>query len=87
MEVSVLPIAGDLSDEDRARMQYLVVHAGRGRALHVVQVYGWSEGERAAADNAALVMAAVAWVRSLGDVPALVVGDFNATVQSMGIDG
>eukprot|EP00974_Lingulodinium_polyedra_P076400 7393888-Lingulodinium_polyedra.AAC.1 len=32
-------------------------------------------------------MAAIVWVRSLGDVPSLVVGDFNATVQTTGIDG
>eukprot|EP00974_Lingulodinium_polyedra_P090073 8734036-Lingulodinium_polyedra.AAC.1 len=32
-------------------------------------------------------MAAIAWLRSLGDVPSLVVGDLNATLQTMGIDG
>eukprot|EP00974_Lingulodinium_polyedra_P010444 1002915-Lingulodinium_polyedra.AAC.1 len=72
MEVRVLPIQGELPDEERARLQYVVVHAGRARALHVVQVYGWPEGDRAASDNAALVMAAIAWLRSLGDVPSLV---------------
>eukprot|EP00974_Lingulodinium_polyedra_P002035 191506-Lingulodinium_polyedra.AAC.1 len=32
-------------------------------------------------------MAAVVWVRSLGDAPALVVGDLDAALQTMGIDG
>eukprot|EP00974_Lingulodinium_polyedra_P111245 10760551-Lingulodinium_polyedra.AAC.1 len=71
MEVRAVPMAGELTADERARLQYLVADAGRGRALRVVQAYGWPEGERAAADNARLLMAAVAWVRSLGDVPAL----------------
>eukprot|EP00974_Lingulodinium_polyedra_P088920 8619432-Lingulodinium_polyedra.AAC.1 len=59
------------------RAQYAVVHAGGARALHVAQVYGEAEGARNADNNLALVMEAVAWLRSLGDVPALLVGDFN----------
>ena len=48
----------------------MVVHAGGARALHIVQVYGESSGPRSADYNLSLVMEAVAWLRSLGDVPA-----------------
>ena len=69
-----------ISGIDRAqatRMQYAVVHAGRHRALHIVQLYGYADGPAATQDNERLVFAALAWLRSLGDVPALLVGDFN----------
>eukprot|EP00974_Lingulodinium_polyedra_P052630 5063091-Lingulodinium_polyedra.AAC.1 len=59
------------------RAQYLVVHLGGARVLHLVQIYGTSDGARAADANLGLVVAAVAWLRSLGDVPAVVLGDFN----------
>eukprot|EP00974_Lingulodinium_polyedra_P063742 6154126-Lingulodinium_polyedra.AAC.1 len=65
----------------QGRVQYAVVHAGGARALHVVQVYGESESARSADANIALVMEAVAWLRSLGDVPALLVGDFSLSLD------
>jgi endonuclease/exonuclease/phosphatase family metal-dependent hydrolase len=71
----------------RGRMQYAGIHFGRRRALHIVQLYGIADGSRTAADfNASLVLAAVAWLRSLGDVPALVVGDFNLNLAHAAID-
>jgi endonuclease/exonuclease/phosphatase family metal-dependent hydrolase len=71
----------------RGRMQYAVIHFGRRRALHIVQLYGVADGSRAATDfNASLMLAAVAWLRSLGDVPSLVVGDFNLDIAHAAID-
>jgi ribonuclease HI len=71
----------------RGRMQYAVVHFGRRQALHIVQLYGIADGSKAAADfNASLVLAAVAWLSSLGDVPMLVVGDFNLNIAHAAID-
>jgi ribonuclease HI len=72
----------------RERMQYAAVHFGRKRALHVIQLYGRADGSRVSSDfNASLVTAAVGWLRSLGDVPALVVGDFNCSLADAAIDG
>eukprot|EP00974_Lingulodinium_polyedra_P095254 9229552-Lingulodinium_polyedra.AAC.1 len=76
-----------LTEAERQQLQYLVVHAGRRKALHVVQLYGWADGRAAAADNARLLLCAVSWVRSLGDVPALIVGDLNCTLEGTGIEG
>eukprot|EP00974_Lingulodinium_polyedra_P039611 3800054-Lingulodinium_polyedra.AAC.1 len=61
---------GCATDEE-GRLQFLAAHAGGRRALHVVLVYGHAEGARAAEANVRLVMEAVAWLRSLGEVPAL----------------
>eukprot|EP00974_Lingulodinium_polyedra_P032016 3083672-Lingulodinium_polyedra.AAC.1 len=66
------------------RVQYLVVHLGAARVLHVVQVYGESEGARSAQSNLHVVVEAVAWLRSLGDVPAVIVGDFNVALDHSG---
>eukprot|EP00974_Lingulodinium_polyedra_P038819 3718373-Lingulodinium_polyedra.AAC.1 len=60
---------------------------GGSRVLHVVQIYGQSEGRRSADANLGLVVAAVAWLLSLGDVPALVVGDFNVGLDQSGVEG
>eukprot|EP00974_Lingulodinium_polyedra_P094873 9194458-Lingulodinium_polyedra.AAC.1 len=32
-------------------------------------------------------MSAISWLRSLGDAPALVVGDINCSIASTGIEG
>jgi hypothetical protein len=68
-------------------MQYAAVHLERKRALHIVQLYGLADGSRTSLDfNASLVLAAVAWLRPLGDVPMLVVGDFNLNIGKATID-
>eukprot|EP00974_Lingulodinium_polyedra_P109180 10564320-Lingulodinium_polyedra.AAC.1 len=69
------------------RVQYAVAHAGGARALHVIQVYGESEGARSADSNLAIVSEAIAWLRSLGDVPAVLVGDFNMSLDDSGMEG
>jgi ribonuclease HI/endonuclease/exonuclease/phosphatase family metal-dependent hydrolase len=72
----------------RERMQYAVVHFGRKRALHIIQLYGLADGSRASIDfNVSIVTTAVGWLRSLGDVPALVVGDFNLNLAEVALDG
>eukprot|EP00959_Pyramimonas_sp_CCMP1952_P079392 1659425-Pyramimonas_sp.AAC.1 len=60
-----------LTSEQACRLQYAVLHFGGRRALRIVQVYGHADGPAAAEDNEALLLAAVSWLRSLGDVPAL----------------
>eukprot|EP00974_Lingulodinium_polyedra_P036738 3522689-Lingulodinium_polyedra.AAC.1 len=55
------------------RVQYAVVHAGGARALHIVQIYGESQGARSADANLTIVTEAIAWLRSLGDAPAILV--------------
>eukprot|EP00974_Lingulodinium_polyedra_P067408 6526635-Lingulodinium_polyedra.AAC.1 len=52
--VRTFPMGGALSAREQQRLQYAVIHCGRRRALHVVQIYGWAEGATAAADNARL---------------------------------
>eukprot|EP00974_Lingulodinium_polyedra_P089961 8722014-Lingulodinium_polyedra.AAC.1 len=37
--------------------------------------------------NLAVVVQAVAWLGSLGDVPALIVGDFNVALDQSGVEG
>eukprot|EP00974_Lingulodinium_polyedra_P074213 7191973-Lingulodinium_polyedra.AAC.1 len=69
--IRVHPLPEGMAGLAEGRVQYAVAHAGGARALHVVQVYGDSQGARSADSNLALVMEAVAWLRSLGDVPAL----------------
>eukprot|EP00974_Lingulodinium_polyedra_P014854 1437719-Lingulodinium_polyedra.AAC.1 len=76
-----------LTEAERQRMQYLVVRAGRRKALRVVQFYGWADGRTVAVDNACLFMCAVSWLRSLGDVPVLTIGDLNCTMEGTGIEG
>ena len=61
----------NLAEDQTGRLQYAVIHVGRRRALHVVQIYGHADGSTKLADNERLVVAAMAWLRSLGDVPAL----------------
>ena len=81
------PLLEGMEPRMRKRMQYAVVHFGRQRALHIIQIYGSAEGGKIAGEfNGSLVLAAVAWIRSLGDVPALVVGDFNMSLASAAID-
>ena len=71
----------------RSRLQYAAVHLGRRQALHIVHVYGYGEGGRQAEEfNASLVLTAAAWLRSLGDVPAFVVGDFTLRLAEAGVD-
>jgi ribonuclease HI len=75
-----------VTDEQR-RMQYAVVHFGKRCALHIMQLYGRAEGGKPAEEfNASLVLAAAAWLRSLGDVPALIVGDLNVSLANTAID-
>eukprot|EP00974_Lingulodinium_polyedra_P020881 2019276-Lingulodinium_polyedra.AAC.1 len=50
-------------------------------------IYGESDGARSAEANLAVVVDAMAWLRSLGDVPALIVGDFNVALDQSGIEG
>eukprot|EP00974_Lingulodinium_polyedra_P009519 911800-Lingulodinium_polyedra.AAC.1 len=52
--VRTFPMGDALSAQAQQRLQYAVVHCGRRRALHVVQIYGWAEGALAASDNARL---------------------------------
>ncbi len=79
------PVEG-LSVEQAARMQYAVAHMGRSRALHVVQLYGYADGATKNEDNEHLVLLALAWLRSLGDVPALIVGDLNLVLRGSGVE-
>ena len=62
-------------------MQYAVVHMGSQHALHIVQIYGHAVGASKDDDNEKLVMAAMMWLRSLGDVPSIMVGDLNLVVH------
>ena len=75
-----------LNPDQEKRMQYAVVHLGRQRALHIVQIYGYADGAAAVPDNERLVLAALAWLRSLGDVPALIVGDLNLIVHGSSVE-
>ena len=69
------------------RLQYAAIYLGRGCVVHVVQCYGHAEGDaRAAEDNAQMVLAAAAFLRSLGDVPALIVGDLNMAISESGVE-
>lgn len=82
--VRSVAIAG-LTVEQARRLQYAVVHLGGQRALHVVQVYGHADGPCVAEDNETLLLATMSWLRSLGDVPALLVGDFNLVPQGTSV--
>ena len=75
-----------LTVEQACRLQYAVLHLGGQRALHIVQVYGYADGPSVAEDNEALLVAAVSWLRSLGDVPALLVGDFNIALHGTSVE-
>ena len=75
-----------LAPEQARRLQYAVLHLGGHRALHIVQVYGHADGLAAADDNEALLIAAVSWLRSLGGVPALLVGDFNLVLRGTSVE-
>lgn len=68
-----------LSSDQACRLQYAVVHLGKRRAIHTVQIYGHVDGPAA-------VVAAVSWLRSLGDVPALIVGDFNLPLGGTSVE-
>ena len=68
-----------------SRMQYAVVHLCNERALHIVQIDGHADGATKDEDNEKLVIAAMSWLRSLGDVPSLIVGDLNLVVPSSGV--
>jgi len=63
------------------RLQYAVVHCGSRCAFHVMQLYGHTDGPSVVALNEELLMAALSWLRSRGDVPALlIVGDFKMSL-------
>jgi ribonuclease HI len=69
------------------RLQYAAVYLGQRRVVHLIQIYGHAEGDaRAIEDNAQLVLAAAAFLRSLGDVPALIVGDLNMALAEAGVE-
>eukprot|EP00974_Lingulodinium_polyedra_P129510 11210304-Lingulodinium_polyedra.AAC.1 len=59
---------------------------GGGSARHVVQVYGHAEGARAADANLRIAVDAMAWLRSLGDVPAIILGDTNVSLDANGVE-
>ena len=80
------PMRG-VSGDAAPRLQHLAVHLGRKDALHVVNVYGYTGGARVAELNEMLLLEAVAWLQSLGDIPALIVGDLNLRLEGCGIDG
>eukprot|EP00974_Lingulodinium_polyedra_P078882 7640820-Lingulodinium_polyedra.AAC.1 len=60
---------------------------GGDKVLHIVQVYGHAEGARAADGNLRIVVDAMAWLRSLGDVPAIILGDMNVSLDVSGVEG
>ena len=75
-----------LEPQQASRMQYGVLHLGKHRVLHMVQIYGHADGAVKDEDNAKLIIAAMAWLRSLGDVPSLIVGDFNLVLQGSAVE-
>ena len=74
-----------LQPEHIGRLQYAVMHLGRRQSLHIVQIYGHADGQQKDDNNEKLIMAAMAWLRSLGDVPAVIVGDFNLLLPGTGV--
>eukprot|EP00974_Lingulodinium_polyedra_P060333 5816768-Lingulodinium_polyedra.AAC.1 len=50
---------------------------GGARVPHVIQVYGEAERARSADGNLRIVVDAMAWLRSLGNAPAVIVGDLS----------
>ncbi|CAK0911414.1 unnamed protein product, partial [Prorocentrum cordatum] len=70
-----------MTPEQACRLQCAVLRLGGQRASHIAQVYDYADGAAAVEDNEALLLAALSWFRSLGDVPALLVGDLNLVLH------
>ena len=49
---------------------------------HVAARQAWQAAER----NESLILAALSWLRSLGDVPSLIVGDFNLALSKSSVE-
>ncbi|CAK0848334.1 unnamed protein product [Prorocentrum cordatum] len=76
-----------LSGRHPGRLQHVALHFGQGRALHVMNCYGYAGGRQDIDRNADLILEGVGWLRSLGDAPALLVGDLNCRLADTGLDG
>lgn len=81
-----IPMEG-LAPEQQARIQLVAVFLGDHRVIHVLNLYGRPGGARDQDWNAQLVLAAVSWQRSLGQTPALLMGDLNLDLAESGLAG
>ncbi len=60
---------------------------GQRRVVHLCKIYGHAEHDaRVIEDNAQLVLSAAAFLRSLGDIPALIVGDLDTALAETGVE-
>ena len=66
------------------RVQYLVLQWGRGRAIHAIQMYG-HPGQRQLQTNSSILEWATAKLSEAGQVPGILVGDFNCRLQCTSI--
>jgi hypothetical protein len=81
------PAVGRIPERYADRLQYAAIYLGHRQVIHVAQIYGHADGDgRAIEENAQLVLAAAVFLRSLGDVPAFIVGDLNMVLAETGVE-
>ena len=85
-QVRAEPMRG-LSGNHPGRLQHVALHLGPGRVLRVLNCYGYAGGRGDLERNAALVLEGIEWLRGLGGVPALLVGDLDCKLHESGLEG
>ena len=84
MYVRNMPLS-DLPANFEGRAQHVVCQWGKGRALQVLNLYGYP-GKRELETNSGLIAWAAEWLSGCGRVPCLLAGDLNCELRDTGMD-